>query len=134
MTKEQLARQLDGREYGNEITQEEIAIAKESGLVVMFGASDDLMELRGAIDDEVGAYDRCPIYLSHDGIFDSNGNDCNCYCRYYREAKKACKEITINWPTWSYETDIPHTTFGVYEDWELYGYGIVFEMEALECH
>jgi len=132
MTKEQLAKQLDGRECGNEITNEEIAIAEKSGLVVMFGASDYLMEFRGAINDEVGAYDSCPIYFSHDGIFDSNGNDCNCYCRYYREAEKACKEIIIHWPTWTYETDIPHETFSVLEDGELYGFGIVFEMEALK--
>ncbi len=57
MNAKQLAAQLNGREYGSEITKEEEAAAKKAGLVVVYGASDDLVELRGAIEEEVGAYD-----------------------------------------------------------------------------
>ena len=42
MTKEELAATLNGREYNHEITKEEEAEARENGLVVIFGASDDL--------------------------------------------------------------------------------------------
>jgi hypothetical protein len=52
-----LAALLTGREYRQEITRAEEADAKAAGLVVAFGASDDLLEFRGAIDDEVGCYD-----------------------------------------------------------------------------
>lgn len=48
---------LNGREYGDEITREEEAMAKAHGLVVVFGYSDDNMEFCGAITDEVGCYD-----------------------------------------------------------------------------
>ncbi len=57
MNKEELAKRLDGRLIGNEISKEEEAKAQEDGLIVIFGASDDLAEIRGAIYDEVGCYD-----------------------------------------------------------------------------
>ena len=56
MTMETLAAILDGREIGSEITKAEADQAKAAGLVVVFGASDDLMEFRGAIYDEIGCY------------------------------------------------------------------------------
>ena len=42
MTAKELAELLNGREYGNEITSDEEKLAKESGLVVVFGYSDDM--------------------------------------------------------------------------------------------
>ena len=51
ITKEQLAETLNGNEIGNEITKEQEQQAKENGLVVVFGYSDDNMELRGALYD-----------------------------------------------------------------------------------
>lgn len=47
---------LDGREYLSEITKDEEQQAKELGFVVVFGQSDGLMELRGAIYDEACCY------------------------------------------------------------------------------
>lgn len=57
MTKEQLAELLNGNEYRDEMTKEQEQAAKQNNLLVLFGASDDLLEMRGAIRDEVGAYD-----------------------------------------------------------------------------
>lgn len=42
------AEKLDGRKYGNELTRDEEKKLKDLGLVVVFGASDDLCEFRGA--------------------------------------------------------------------------------------
>ncbi len=56
MTKEELAARLTGREMGEELTEAEDAEAKAAGLVVCFGHSDDNLELRGAIYDEVSAW------------------------------------------------------------------------------
>jgi len=53
MTAAEFAEMLNGREYGNELTRNEEAMAKEYGLVVAYGASDDLMEFGGAICDEL---------------------------------------------------------------------------------
>ena len=57
MTKEELAALINGRKYRHELTDKEEKAAKDARLVVVFGASDDLMEFRGAINDECGAYD-----------------------------------------------------------------------------
>lgn len=63
MTKEELAAQLNGRQYTEEITPDEALLAKQEGLVVIFGASDDLCELRGAIHDELGAYKEATVFI-----------------------------------------------------------------------
>jgi hypothetical protein len=49
INKEKLADILDGREYGEEMTHEELELSKANGLVIVFGCSDDLMEFKGAI-------------------------------------------------------------------------------------
>lgn len=53
MNREELSKILDGRQYRDEITKEEIEKANEAGLVVVYGASDDIMEVVGAMDDEL---------------------------------------------------------------------------------
>ena len=136
MTKEQFATLLNGREYGNEITSSEESTAKENGLVVVFGASDDLMEFRGAMNGELGAYEGTVAHLTDDSLFEEYESACECECKYYVKAKEKCKTITALWcpPTggsWAYETDIPHATFNIYEDGELYCTGIVFEVTSL---
>jgi hypothetical protein len=56
MTKWSLASTISGRQYGEELTNEECALAKKHGLVVLYGASDDLIEIRGVVYDEIGMY------------------------------------------------------------------------------
>ena len=67
MTKEQLAEMLNGRQYGDETTPEIERLAKENGLCIAFGASDDLLEFRGSVYDEAGAYNGTVVYLSKKG-------------------------------------------------------------------
>ena len=68
MTSKELAALLDGNKYGNEITKEQEALAAENGLVVVFGYSDDNVELAGAFDDEVGAFDGTTFYVTREGV------------------------------------------------------------------
>ena len=105
MTSKELAAQLDGNQYGNEITKEQEIIAAGNGLVVVFGYSDDNVELRGAIDDEVGAYDGTTFHVTRDGVLQMP--ECNCgECKYYKAAKRAAAEIQAVWhdsgePCWT---------------------------------
>ena len=51
-------------------------------------------------------------------------------------ANTKLREIKAVWcapgkPAWSYETDIPHEKFNIYEDGELFCEGIVFSLEDL---
>ena len=137
-TKEKLAELLNGREYGNEITKEEEQIAKESGLVVIFGASDDLVEFRGAIYDEISAYDGGSALLvkKKGGKIDVMSED------DFKELQEIMddKELDFELPkvevvaewcpedlecSWRIKSDVPHATFEIMEDGELYCIGIV---------
>lgn len=136
MTAKEMAEILDGREYGDEMTQGEELEARKSGLVVVFGYSDDGVELDGAIYDEVSCYDGGGFYVTKDGVL--SGPDCgNDRCGFYQAAKKEAKLITAIWcdpesgASWSYKTDIPHETFNIYEDGELFCIGIVFSIDDL---
>jgi hypothetical protein len=136
MIKEELAVILNGREYGDEITKGEEKQAKDSGLVVVFGYSDDNVELRGAINDEIGAYDGTTLYFDGAGLLQNKCNDDD--CPYFAASKKSAETIEVK-PDysgngeymWSYETAIPHATFDVMEDGEKYCRGIVFSLADL---
>lgn len=79
MTKEELAARLDGREYGSEMTEDEEAEAKEAGLLVIFGYSDDSIEFRGAFHvdgGEIGCFGGCKgIRFNADGLCGFNEDD-----------------------------------------------------------
>lgn len=139
MTAKELAAALSGREYGMEISREEAQAAKEAGLVVVYGSSDDCMELRGAIDAEVGAYEGATIYVNRDGLVDDpvcrDAEECT--CPYFVAVRNAAKTIKAIWhdaggPCWTFETDIPHETFTIMEDGEPFCVGIVFSAEEVE--
>ena len=139
MTAKELAEMLSGRETGNETTPREGLSARDAGLVVVYGYSDDNVEFRGAIDEEVGAYEGTTIYLTKDGLLEEPAcNDAeNCTCPYFEAAKKTAKTITAIWrdgerPSRVFSTDIPHETFTVMEDGEPWCIGIVFSMADLE--
>lgn len=127
-----LAAQLNGREYRDEITDAEAASAKRDGLVVVFGYSDDNVEFRGAIYDEVGAYDCTTVALTKAGLV---VNDCdNEDCPHFKRAKKRASKIKAVWhdagaPCWTFETEIPHATFAIADGDDLFCRGIVFALE-----
>jgi agmatine/peptidylarginine deiminase len=128
MDAKELAELLNGREYRNEITRDEEAAASNKGLVVVFGASDDLMEFRGAINDELDAYEGTTAFINADGLVQ---NECdNEHCPYARKLAAQAKQIKQVWDkdgySWVFETTIPHSTFDVLEDGEKYCKGIVF--------
>ncbi|MHC1722479.1 MAG: hypothetical protein AB9836_04640 [Aminipila sp.] len=119
-----IAKKLDGRQYGAEITKEEEKLVKELGLVVAFGASDDLMEFRGAIDDEAGCFDGGIVNIDKTGAINADADDQK--LKYSIEALWCDGQYT-----WSYKTDIPHETFSIYEDDKKYCLGIVFSINDL---
>jgi len=136
MNIKEFTQMLDGREYGAEITQEEEALAKALGFVVVFGYSDDNAEFRGAINDEVGCYNGGLIHVTREGLLQMP--PCDEYtggggCPYFNTALGRAAVISAKWSDkdgvpWSYETEIPHEVFNIYEDGELYCEGIVFNL------
>lgn len=137
VTKEEFALMLTGREYGEEMTKIDETSAKNSGLVVIFGYSDDNVELRGSINDEVGCYNGAVFRLHRNGVLQSHDSrDCECeYCGYDDLAKR-CAEIEALWCkegdySWTYKTELPHATFEIVEDGGPFCRGIVIEAKDL---
>lgn len=141
MTPEQFAAMLNGREYRSEITRDEAATAKRHGLVVVFGASDDLCELRGAIDDEVGCYDGGRFRIDAKGIVPSSeaidpkrmSDD---EIRNILDRRRDAVTIEAVWhdedrPAWTYKAPFPHATFDIHDDGDPYCRGIVFAIAEI---
>ena len=138
MTVKELAITLTGREVGMEIMPGEERDAKDAGLVVVYGYSDDNVELRGAINDEVDGLDGSIIYLNTAGVLHKpDCEDCNRGdCPYFAQALEKAKTIKAVWhdeggPCWTFETDLPHENFTILEDGEPWCIGIVFSMADL---
>lgn len=140
MTKEQVADQLDGLEYPLEIKKLQREQLAADRLVVVFGASDDLMEFRGAIYDEVGSYGGSTALVDSEGLlperdsFEGDGSD-DVELEHFFGRKKVAKEIKAEWCrdgySWTYQTNIPHATFEIMDDGEKYCRGIVFSLDEL---
>jgi hypothetical protein len=138
LTKEQLAETLNGNEYGNEITKEQEQQAKENGLVVVFGYSNDNMELRGALNDEFGCDEGGEIKFTKEGK-KIDEDDMEVLEKYNVVPKLNTIEAVWDEPfdetdercSFQYKTDIPHSKFKIMEDEELYCVGIVFNISDL---
>lgn len=147
MNKEEFAKLLNGREYGMEITKDEERIAKESGLIVIFGYSDDNVELRGALRDEICAFEGACFVIAKAGdkvVVSQNP-------KFYREIddleaialepeiyalNNKNKFKAVWYPSelkcsWLIKTEVPHATFDIFEDGELFCRGVVIEFADL---
>lgn len=140
ITKEELAARLDGIQYPayRTITSDLIQAAKGAGLVIVYGASDDLMEFDGAIRDELGCYNGRVAYVDKAGLLDRDqiDDDDDDAIASYVSRKETARTIEALWCeredcSWTYRTDIPHATFKINEGDELYCIGLVFSVADL---
>ena len=99
--------------------------AKKKGIVIVYGESDDLCELRGAIYDEFGCWDGGTAYITKDGQITKNKNG------------DVCKRISALWCSnddgwcWTYDVDFPHEVFELYDHGEKYCRGLVFYLKDI---
>ena len=125
MNAEELAKKLNGVEYREELTKELKQKAKENGLVVVFGASDDLLEFEGAMYDEIDMYEGGECYVNEHGEISMNDGNSG-------------KLIEAIWcpegldTSWEIKTDIPSFAFDVMEDGELYSRSLVFSLAEIK--
>ena len=132
----EFARKLNGGEYDDFPTKDQCNEAKEKRIVIIYGASDDLCEIEGAISDEVGFFKGGSALINSKGFVEV---DCDReYCPYFqRYLKETGTELKIIWndfdyPSWRYETEIPHEKFNIYEYGEVFCEGIVFYADDLK--
>lgn len=142
MNKKELAQLLNGRQYRNEINEAECRLAEESGLIVVFGASDDLLEFRGCIYDELGAWDGETVNISRKKLKAKNRNIHN-VGKISKESIILAKKNKIYavwcpvdekdkvYTAWEILSNIPNKSFKIYEDDKLYCIGIVFHKDNL---
>jgi len=138
MNSEELATMLDGIEYPVRIQSNILDQAKKSGLGIVHGASDDLMEFGGVITDEAGCYDGGIVRIDKTGVIPDFGDVEHEVeeCRKWLARDKEARSIEALWGkepgySWTYVTNIPHTTFEVMEDGGHYCRGIVFSVDDL---
>lgn len=109
------AKEIDGFEY----PARELSIAgdkaKENNFVIIYGMSDDLLEIRGVIDDEIGAWDGVKITLGSTGV---NVN-----------AVWSPKDKPDT--SWEILVDCPHEKFHIMEDGDIYCIGVVIHSDDL---
>lgn len=137
ITKEELAKKIDGIKYGQDIDPSLVQGAKDNGLVIVYGFSDDLMEMEGAIYDEGDCYGGEKFLIDRDGILpDYDDIEEEEEMDEYVKRKKKSKTIHAircaqDEPAWTYKTKIPHATFHVMDEDGIQCRGIVFSVDDL---
>jgi len=144
MNKKELAALLNNRKYKNIITEEEKKLASDNDLVVVYGYSDDVVEITGAFDTE--AYDM--IRMDSDGILpdrkelfdidpEDDSNDEAILDFLKRKNGSVCLygNYKSYW-TFSFKkrgvSFYPAVeTFNIYDECELYCIGVVFHVDDL---
>lgn len=153
-TIEDLAKLLDGNEYQDELINQKgidvIHLCKEKGWIVVYGASDDLMEIDGAICDELGAWEGCVAKFYKKGEFYPEYEEEDVYHKSPEDSFFAIddKELTriktekedalIIESMWCpIDSDVswqinckgaPHVSFNVMEDDEVYCEALVIDI------
>ena len=127
-TLKELAKKFDGREYTCEqFTSEEIHHLKELGVVVLYGASDDLCEIDGAVEGEVDCYiggsEKIEFTLAKDGPVPF-GNGSNNLNKVSIAQENGC---------WKYHVSglVNYSKFTIKEDGEDYCEAMLFFAEDL---
>lgn len=133
-TAKALAKKLDKRPYGEEISRNEELVAKEAGLVVVFGYSDDIVEFAGAISYELGCFDGGTIWIQPDGTV--TGKKPNKKSKRLDAAWCGDYEYTEDGDAlvipWTFKIDLPHEEFMILEDGEPFCRGIIFSLRDLQ--
>jgi hypothetical protein len=151
MTVKEWAKKISGFEYpADELDNLNKEMAAD-GIIIAHGASDDLLEFRGVIYDEVGAWEGTEVRISSRGkgtafIFDEEENqdsfEFNQKEIVAMQQVKAiwsprCRDVEDNesgeaFASWLIETEIPHETFDIMEDGELFCWGVVLHVDNIK--
>lgn len=130
MELKEFAQMIDGKQYGYpQFTKKELQIAKDNGFVIVYGASDDLMEFGGAVEDEIGCFNGGKAWICRNRTtYGLITDDCRCIEAVWCDGMNS-DGIPADW---TYKTDIPCERFNIWEDGECYCVGLVFSIEDLK--
>lgn len=136
VTKESLAAALNGGQYPFNPPKDIVEQAKAAGLLIIYGASDDLMEFDGAFRDEVSAYNGTTAYLDRNGVLDRDQCESDEEIADFVIRKRRARAVEALWASegdysWTFATDIPSASFEIMEDDAPYCRGIVINIVDL---
>ena len=139
MTPKELVLLLGVQTYPVDLSAQLLAQARAAGLVIVHGASDDLLVFQGAIEDEAGCLNGSLVRLDAKGPlpdFENLDADDKAEMRDYFKRETGAVAIQALWAaepgySWTYKTAISHETFEVTEDGAPYCRGIVFALTDL---
>lgn len=111
-----------------------VSEAKKNGIVIALGLSDDILMLEGSLHEEFGANNGRKIVIDSKGVIE---NRCSSSpCPYFKEKiSKAKHYVEAVWcpedkdVSWEIKSNIPHETFTIMEDGEIFCIGIVFKFK-----
>lgn len=133
--KEQLKEMINNRKYPFRLKKEEKQFAKDNGFIVVYGASDDLMEVEGYSDEEFGCWEGCCALFDHEGVLPDRGNideDDDEALLCFLTRKKNAKKVSQIWDedgySWIFTTEIPHITFDILKCDDKFCRGIIFSI------
>lgn len=136
MTKQELAQMLNGMQYNDTIDIDLLKLAKEYEFIIVYGHSDDLMIISGAVEGSVDCYGGGEVYFLHGDLLEFPCNDEYPECQYIQKCIKDAYSVKAIWGnseySWIYETKIPHVIFDIMEDEEKYCRGIIFDLEDIQ--
>lgn len=119
-----------------------INVTPGNGLVVLYGASDDLLELTGEVKDEKGAYEGGIYHLikKQTGWQCLNEEEYDAAVEMLSEYGIALKSIKVDmkWDhkgiSWFLSTDYPyHLTFDILEDGDIFCRGLIIDLNKFEA-
>ena len=129
MSIEVFAKKLGTRPMGDEAPYHMVCEAQRQRYLVIFGSSDDLVEICGYHHYEFNALRPITLYVTRNCVYSAD-------TIYPSTAKSIHAEYsapTTNNPAlWKFTTDIPHVTFDVMEGNELFCRGLVIDLNNLE--
>lgn len=143
MKRTELARLLHGSE--RPVARELSAKAARAGLVVLSGP---FAHFNGAIEgtaqlmDDNGNSTSGTVYFDAKGVlpeYDDIDTDSEADARDYFDRKRLAASVDVTHHTngryrWTFSTAIPHSTFDMVDDGELYARGIVFSLADAGLH
>ena len=136
MTVDQWAAMLNGREYSSELTDAESKQADADRMVIVFGYSDDNIEFRGRIHDEIGCYDGGVLYIHRGGVLQISDECERCKARDLK-AQSRCMALDCEWDANGYswfitpKESIGWRPFDIMEDGEKFCRGVVIPFDQL---
>lgn len=134
-----LASLLDGLQTPIVLAPDIIQRAKTAGLVILFSNGDGVMEFEGAIQDVVEGYNGLAVFVDAAGLLPEfnalDRDDKHAYRQYFlREpGARSIQSLYDVEPgvSWTFKTDIPHSTFSILSGDVPSCRGIVFALADL---